>query len=412
MLNYQTVDFMAGQLADQYATQRQAGYSYKNEEDLPKFFRAQAAKLAANGVSSIYDVQQADGGIVNAATGEPIKDVVLRPTWETDPEAYKFRGPVELEERGKFTRWGKDLSVDGQADYGISFESGVPVYTPFWKDTATKILGMDLEDAVKVAIAVTAAYYGGSYLMGGEAAAGSAAAGTGGAAGTGLTAGAGGSTGLTLGTTSAGIGGGAIGTGLTAPAGFTLAPGVGASLAAGGAGLSLLEGAQFPVEGLQATASNVPSTAAPFATTTAAEGLAIPTTPGLSAMGGAQGLTVPVAGGTISQLGLVPTGAVPALGTDGFFSTSLVNDPNVLGNAVFSTDALAVPAVAGGGIGAMSALQAAGALGSLLGQPALPLVSGGGGGGGQTRGVDFSPLYQNTMVGLLPLAERYRRSLI
>ena len=32
MLNYQTVDFMAGQLADQYEKQKAAGFSYPNED--------------------------------------------------------------------------------------------------------------------------------------------------------------------------------------------------------------------------------------------------------------------------------------------------------------------------------------------------------------------------------------------
>lgn len=400
MLNYNVIDFMAGQLADQYAKQKAVGFSYPNEEELPKFFRAQAAKLAANNVRSIYEVQQANGGIINRVTGEPIKDVVLKSSWETDPEAFRFRDEVKLEDRGGFTRWGKDLSVKGQADYGINFVDGLPVYTPFWKDTST-----DMGKIVLGGALIAGGLYGLSTLGGATA---GTAAGLGG--GTGLTAGA--STGLTLGTTSAGIGGGAIGTGLTAPAGFTLAPGVGASLAAGGAGLSLLEGAQLPVEGLQATASNVPSTAASFGTTTAAEGLAVPTTPGLSAMGGAQGLTVPVAGGTISQLGLVPTGAVPALGADGLFSTSLVNDPNALGNAVFSTDSLAVPAAAGGGLSGMEALRTAAVANALLNRPQIPQQGLLGGGGDQARGVDFSPIYQNALVGLLPIAERYRRSLI
>jgi hypothetical protein len=407
MINYQATDFMAGQLADQYAKQREFGYKYQKEGDLQTIFYGQAAKLAANGLTSIYDVGEKDGVLINKVTNEPIEKIGLKGNWKEDPTSINIGPDIKLEDRGKFKRWGFDTSVEGMAHYGIDFQDGVPVFTPYYKDTSTKILGMKLEDAAKLAIGATALYFGGSALLaegGAAAGAGAAGAGTAGAAGTGLTAGAGGATGLTAG--AAGV------TGLTAPAGFTLAPGVGASLAAGGAGLGLLDGAQFPVEGLQATGSTVPSTAAPFATTTAAEGLAIPTTPGLSAMGGAQGLTVPIAGGTISQLGLVPTGAVPALGPDGLLSTSLVNDPNVLGNAVFSTDALAVPAVAGGGIGAMSALQAAGALGSLLGQPMLPVMSGGGGGGGQARGVDFSPLYQNTTVGLLPLAERYRRSLI
>jgi len=402
MLNYNVIDFMAGQLADQYAKQKEAGFSYPSESELPKFFRAQAAKLAANGVSSIYDIQQADGGIVNSATGEPIKDVVLKPNWQEDPEAYRFRNDVKLEERpGGFTRWGKDLSVKGQADYGLNFVDGVPVYTPFWKDTST-----DMGTIVLGGALIAGGLYGLSTL--GGAAAGTTA-GTGAAAGlgggTGLTAGAGGVTGLTSG--AAGV------TGLTAPAGFTLAPGVGASLAAGGAGLGLLEGAQFPVEGLQATASTVPSTAAPFATTTAAEGLAIPTTPGLSAMGGAQGLTIPVAGGTISELGLIPTGAVPALGTDGFFGPSLVNDPNVLGTPVFTTDAIALPTAAPtSSIGVTDALRTAAVANAVLNPPAIPQQQGLLGGGRQLRGVDFSPLYRNTIVGLLQPAEPYRRSLI
>gem|GEM_PF-5189233 len=151
---------MAGQLADQYAKQKAAGFSYPNEEELPKFFRGQAAKLAANGVTSIYDVgtqeretekiidYYEDGSpiygpsteqfLINKQTGQDIRDVVLKPTWEKDPEAYRFRKPVTLETtRAGFTRWGKDLSVEGQGDYGLNFVDGVPVYTPFWKDTAT-----------------------------------------------------------------------------------------------------------------------------------------------------------------------------------------------------------------------------------------------------------------------------------
>jgi hypothetical protein len=60
-------------------------------------------------------------------------------------------------------------------------------------------------------------------------------------------------------------------------------------------------------------------------------------------MGGAQGLTIPVAGGTISQLGLVPTGATPILGDP----SSFINDPNLLGNAVFTTDTLTLPGETG-----------------------------------------------------------------
>jgi hypothetical protein len=126
-------------------------------------------------------------------------------------------------------------------------------------------------------------------------------------------------------------------------------------------------------------------------------------------MGGAQGLTVPVAGGTISQLGLVPTGAVPALGPDGFFSTSLVNDPNVLGNAVFSTDSLLLPAAASSGMSLSNALQAGNLANTIFNPPKLPqqgLL------GGRQQSQFSLPQAQPTVIGLLPLAERYRRSLI
>ena len=336
MLNYQTVDFLADQLRQQYDTQVAAGLEpFPIEEQLPGFFRAQAAKLAANNVRSIYDVQQQDGNIINTATNEPIKDVVLRPSWETDPEAYRFRDPVALEERGggKYTRWGKDLSVTGQGDYGLTFVDNKPVFTPYWKDTKS----FDLGDAMKTAAAIAAVYYGGQYLLGGETAAAGAAE---------------------AGTAAAGTGGGS-------------------------STISLLEGAQFPVEGLKAAASTAPSVSAPFATSAATTGFQANAIPAAAGMGVAQGLTVPVTGGTITGSGFIPTGA---------------------------------PIPLGGGPerGLLDNLRTANAVRNMLTQPTVQQQAGllGGGGGGQARGVDFSPLYQNTVVGLLPLAERYRRSLI
>jgi len=438
-INYDAAANIERELREQYAVQEAEGNPYKRPRDLDTIFRGQAAKLAAQGVESIYDLMpttyERDGrtitNLLNKRTGDVLREARVTEGWQTDPTAVTFKKtrnaegqvvnqPIELKDRNGYFQWGADTSVSDMARYGINFVDGTPVFSPVYKDTTN----FTTSDAVKIAAAIAGAYYGGQYLLGGETAAaagaaeaGTAAAGTAGtagtagagAAGTGLTAGAGGTTGLTLGTTSTGIGGGAIGTGLTAPAGFTLAPGVGASLAAGGAGLGLLEGAQFPVEGLQATASTVPSTAAPFATTTAAEGLAIPTTPGLSAMGGAQGLTIPVAGGTISELGLIPTGAVPALGTDGFFGPSLVNDPNVLGNAVFSTDSLLLPAAASSGMSLGNALQAGLLANTIFNPPKLPQQ----GPLGNRAQSQFSlPAPQQTIVGLLQPAEPYRRSLI
>jgi hypothetical protein len=66
--------------------------------------------------------------------------------------------------------------------------------------------------------------------------------------------------------------------------------------------------------------------------TVGGEGLRLPTTPEVAGMGGGQGLTVPVAGGTITGAGFIPVGSTPALGDP----SSFINDPNVLGQPVFS----------------------------------------------------------------------------
>lgn len=244
------------------------------------------------------------------------------------------------------------------------------------------------------------------------------------AAGGGLSASAGGITGLTPG--AAGI------TGITAPAGFTLAPSVGAGLV-GAAGASevlgtpsygLLDTAQFPTEGIKATPATTGGASAPFATTPAYSELTtvvpagggaatVPglSVPGLSSMGGGTGLTVPVTGGTVTEMGFVPTGATPSLGDP----ASFINNPDYLGSPVISEDYLALTgADMPGGISIKDALDAA-RLGSQLLSPQQQIqggLLGSGGGVSQPAGVDFSPLYGRTMVGLLPLAEQYRRSLL
>jgi hypothetical protein len=157
--------------------------------------------------------------------------------------------------------------------------------------------------------------------------------------------------------------------------GSTLAP---QAIGAGAAGFSLLEGAQFPVEGLKAAASTAPSATAPFATATA-PGFQASAIPGLSAMGGAQGLTIPVAGGTITGGGLIPAGAPIPLG-------------------------------GGSELSLLDAARGLNTLKDLTFKPPQP--------GQQQQPIrrpqsQFSlPAPQPTVVGLLPLAERYRRSLI
>jgi hypothetical protein len=241
-------------------------------------------------------------------------------------------------------------------------------------------------------------------LAGGAAAGGTAAAGTaaagggaagigGGALGTGLTAGTtatgigGGAlgTGLTAGTTATGIGGGALGTGLVAG---SAAAGAGAS-AATGAGL--LDGATFAGQGLKVPAINSSQVALiPEGTALAGQGLQVPTLPGLSAMGGGTGLAVGVPGGTVTQLGMVPTGATPVLGDP----ASFINDPNVLGNTVFTTDTLLTPGAATG-MSASDALRLANQARGLLGagqNPIIPQQQGLPQSGRGLQGVDYSGL--------------------
>jgi hypothetical protein len=72
--------------------------------------------------------------------------------------------------------------------------------------------------------------------------------------------------------------------------------------------------------------------------TIGAEGLQLPSTPEVAGMGGGQGITVPVAGGTVTGAGLIPVGATPSLGDPGSF----INDPNVLGQPVFPAQASSI----------------------------------------------------------------------
>jgi hypothetical protein len=122
----------------------------------------------------------------------------------------------------------------------------------------------------------------------------------------------------------------------------------------------------------------------------AGEGLQLPQVPALPGMGGGQGLSVPVAGGTVTEAGFTPSGATPPLGDPGSF----INDPNVLGQPVIET----VP----GGIGArevFDALRRANSLSNLLSGPG-EAVGGGlvdAGGGFQPTGVEF-PLAGVTQV--------------
>lgn len=316
----------------------------------------------------------------------------LEKTYDSDNvESFAIRDPYgELQgaekvgENEYITKPYGDIYGEGRGRYAAGFrykvdEQGNTILQDVVVDPYQAKSGSLFRTLLPIVAMALGAYYLGP-MLGGGAAAGTGA-GTGATLGTGLTAGAGGTTGLTLG--AGGV------TGLTAPAGFALAPGLGASLAAGGAGLSLLDGAytsRIGETGLLADA--------------AGQGLQVPTTPGLSSMGGAQGLTVPVAGGTVTQLGFVPTGATPVLGDP----RSFINNPTLLDRPVFTTDSLTMP---GDTIPSTRLPR----IPNLTGQPGMPgsgmpgLLQGG------RRSTEPLTLYEQAQLqaGLLPLAQLYRR---
>ena len=133
------------------------------------------------------------------------------------------------------------------------------------------------------------------------------------------------------------------------------------------------------------------------------QGLKLPTMPNVGEMGGGQGTTIPVSGGTIGPLGLTPSGATPVLGDPGSF----INDPSVLGTDV-------IPQGTPSSISLRDATRAARLANSLLNPPEA-----GGAGGGVAQdsaqqtmaGVDYSGLYnllaQRALAGGL-LGTRYQ----
>ena len=79
--------------------------------------------------------------LINKATGDVVKKVRLKgDAWKgEDPTAFSLGEDVEIEQRQGFSRWGKDLSVKGQADYGVEFVDGNAYFIPVWKDTKTDL---------------------------------------------------------------------------------------------------------------------------------------------------------------------------------------------------------------------------------------------------------------------------------
>jgi len=175
--------------------------------------------------------------------------------------------------------------------------------------------------------------------------------------------------------------------------------------------IDLLGNVTFPQQGLQVPQITSAEVALiPQGTALPGEGLLAPSLPAVGAMGGAQGLSVGVPGGTITQAGLTPTGAVPVLGDP----ASFINNPEVLGQPVITTE----PST----ISLQQALRGAQLANQLMNppeQPSMPRMDQGG--GMQARGVDYSGLLSlmqgrvgmpNISNLLAPAQIRYPNSLL
>ena len=112
--------------------------------------------------------------------------------------------------------------------------------------------------------------------------------------------------------------------------------------------INLLDGVTFPSQGLSPPTVNdliqTPGALTPDVSLISpdavfpGQGLISPTMPGIAAMGGGQGATVGVPGGTVGQGGFTPTGAVPVLGDP----SSFINDPDVLGQPVIEPESSSI----------------------------------------------------------------------
>jgi hypothetical protein len=327
--------------------------------------------------------------VINKRTNAPVNDIELHNEWREDPLAYNLLNkPMEVETnpyRG-FNKINTNYGVRGAAD--LSFQmvpdaqgNQVPLILPIYRSTST-----DLTPLIIAGTLLAGGLYFGPGATAG--AAGTGAAGTGAATGAtaGTAAGAGAATGATLATSTA------------IPGSFQAAlPGLGVSTAATTAASTAIPGTfSAALPGLlSASAGGAPIY---FADAVPANELAYP------AREVAANYT-PVPGSfqeALPGLGVeTAASAAPFTAAPGSFQAAL---PSLLAPAATS------------GIGLTDALRAANSVNNLLNRPNIQQQTGlpqsGLLGGGQARGVDFSPLYQNSMVGLLPLAERYRRSLI
>jgi hypothetical protein len=460
------------ELKAQYDSAKQTGYGYRHESDLDTIFRRQAGILAAGGLKSVYeigtrdvdtfvtlkqgsdaissrrreegetagrvvgvyqrnndyfyDIDEGEGPnrtvkidpasivnvkqgvtpeadpetgnreyyttgleievrdkpyreLINKRTNEPVYDVELQDNWREDPLAYSFIDDKIVDlmpSKGGFNRIHTNYGVRGAAD--LSFQmvpdaqgNQVPLILPVYRSTST--------DPTPLIIA--AAFLAGGYFLGPSA--------TAGAAGSGATAGtAAAGTGATAGTAAAGTA--IVGT-----------PGVSTiyTVAAPSIGVSTLAPQVVGATGsLLAADAALASGGAPISTATAvpAGQLAYP--------------AVEVA--SIPNASLAPTSfqaALPSLGVE--TAASAAPFTAAPGSFQAAVPSLLAPAASGSSL--LSNVRDVARLGDLANTIFNPPKLGSGQQPMSRPQSQFSlPAAQPTVVGLLPLAERYRRSLI
>ena len=386
------------------------GYAGRNA-DLNAVFNQQAAQLADAGVTNIGDLRIQDGRLVDSATGKVVSTSNLG-------------GQVAVDRDTGVQKWGDIFSgVEGGANYGImQSPDGSVLLFPAWEKTkslAAQIGGRELEKYITPLLTIGGAVVGVPGLGAVGGAAGGAAIGS--TAGQLLASGevdwekvalsAGGAgagayvKGLITGAEAAGASGAATPTADltgTTYGGMTGAD-AGFSVAAGTPAYDLLGPVDFTRIG---ETGLIPSEAYSEITAVeriAADGSTLPSTitglsaPGLSSMGGAMGVTIPVVNpvnyqpGLISEMGFVPSTATPSLGDP----ASFINNPDYLGAPVISEDYLATTAAdMPSAMNIKDVLNMARTGMQLFGGQQQGLLGGGmGGGGGQTAaGVDYSGL--------------------
>jgi hypothetical protein len=457
------------ELKAQYDSAKQTGYGYRHESDLDTIFRRQAGILAAGGLKSVYeigtrsvdrssvieagssrpnyqwmtepsstiqnvykrgddyyyesgdidgpfarikidpariiDVQEdvktvfdsetnqeyvASSGLkiqvkddprvelINKRTNAPVNDIELHNEWREDPLAYNLLNkPIETNPYRGFNRIHTNYGVRGAAD--LSFQmvpdaqgNQVPLILPVYRSTST--------DPTPLIIA--AAFLAGGYFLGPSATAGAAGSGaTAGtaAAGTGATAG-------TAGTT--------LATSTAIPGSFQAAlPGLGVNTAATTAASTAIPGTfSAALPGLlSASAGGAPIY---FADAVPANELAYP-----AREVAANYTPVP---GSFQE-------ALPGLGVE--TAASAAPFTAAPGSFQAAVPSLLAPAASGSSL--LSNVRDVARLGDLANTIFNPPKLGSGQQPMSRPQSQFSlPAAQPTVVGLLPLAERYRRSLI